>query len=151
MRPGRTLEYLTDWGGKTPGMAARVAGIFHVVETVIAHTWQEEVPLATMARALDYMAVATAHARQAFSIMGSDQRLASAQRLWEWIESGRRERFSIRDAWQVLKGSFLRMADLRDAFDLLEERGYVRTVIRPSEGGRPPSPTVFVRPDMWRM
>ena len=151
MRPGGTLEHLTDWAGKAPGLAARIAGVFHVVETVMTDAWQEEIPLATMTRALDHMAVATAHARQAFDLMGSDHRLASARRVWDWIEAGRRKRFSERDGWQALKGSFPRMTDLRDAFDSLEERGYVRTIIRPSEGGRPPSPTVVVRPGMWRI
>ena len=85
--------------------------------------------------------------------MGADETVAAASRVWQWIAQGRREHFSVREAYQSLKGTFQRVKPLRDALDTLEERGYIRIISEPrSKPGRP-SPAVEVRPDIvegWR-
>lgn len=154
MRPGGEFEHATDWAGKAPGAAVRLAGVLHVIETVQAQAWGREISLDTMGRALDLMAVFAKHSRAALDLMGADEGIAAARKVWEWIDAGRRERFTVRDGFQALKGSFPRAALVRAALDALEERGYVE-ITEPSTAGRgrPPSPMVTVRPDIvegWR-
>lgn len=154
MLPGGEFEHATDWAGKAPGAAIRLAGVLHVIETVQAKAWGQEISLDTMGRALDLMAVFAKHSRAALDLMGADEGTAAARKVWEWIDNGRRARFTVRDAFQALKGSFPRAAMVRAALDALEERGYVEITESSASGrGRPPSPVVMVRPDIaegWR-
>ncbi|WP_082085552.1 YfjI family protein [Magnetospira sp. QH-2] len=154
MKPGGEFEGATDWAGKCPGAAARMAGVLHVIEHASGRPWAEEISESTMGRALEIMAVIAQHSRHALDLMGADESISKARRAWEWVEGGRRARFSQREAYQALKGSFPRVADLREAFDALAERGYLEIIEPPKAGpGRPPSPSVMVRPDIaegWR-
>lgn len=149
MRPGKELEHYTDWAGKAPGAAARLAGVLHGIEHAHGRPWETDITAATMARALGIMAVIMQHSLAALSIMGADPDIAAARTVWRWIEGGRRAEFSVRDAWQALKGSFDRVKPVRDALDVLEERGYVEVIEPTRDGpGRRPSPVVRVRPDI---
>ncbi|WP_211107158.1 DUF3987 domain-containing protein [Azospirillum thermophilum] len=106
MRPGGEFEHATDWAGKAPGAAIRLAGVLHVIETVQAQAWGRDISLDTMARALNIMAVFAKHSRAALDLMGADEGTAAARKVWEWINAGRRECFAVRDAFNALKGSF---------------------------------------------
>ncbi|HYG91866.1 MAG TPA: YfjI family protein [Azospirillum sp.] len=154
MRPGSEFEHAKDWAGKAPGAAARLAGVLHVMETVMTNGWGQEVSINTMSRALELMAVIAKHSRHVLDLMGADEGIGAARRVWEWIRDGRRSNFTVRDAFQALKGSFPRVATVDAALKILEERGYLTVIDPPIRGpGRPPSPTVIVRPDIaegWR-
>lgn len=57
----------------------------------------------------------------------------------------------MREAFNALRGTFPRVAMLREALDALEERGYLEVIEPPRDGpGRPPSPMVRVRPEIAR-
>lgn len=149
MRPGGEFEHATDWAGKCPGAAARLAGVLHVIETAVTGGWGREISLDTMARALGLMAVIAKHSRHALDLMGADEGIGAARRVWDWIEAGRRPRFTVRDAFNALRGTFSRVADVTAALDVLVERGYVEVIESPTRGpGRPSSPMVVVRPDI---
>jgi hypothetical protein len=93
----------------------------------------------------------TRHSRAALDRMGTDPTLAAARRVWGWVERHRRRCFSVREAFNALRSTFPRVAKLREALEVLEERGYVEVIEPPREGpGRPPSPTVRVRPELAR-
>ena len=70
------------------------------------------------------------------------------------MERGRLVRFTVREAFNALRGTFPRVARLHDALEVLEERGYLKVIEPPRDGpGRPPSPIVQVRPEIaggWR-
>jgi hypothetical protein len=67
------------------------------------------------------------------------------------VERSRLERFTVRDAFNALRGTFPRVDALREALAALDERGYVNVVEPQRDGpGRPPSPLVLVRPDIAR-
>ena len=103
----------------------------------------------TMSSALEMMAVITRHSLATLDMMGADPTIAAARHLWDWIERGRLERFSVREAFNALRGRFPRMKDIRIALEALEERGYVLELEAVSHGpGRPPSPTVIVRQEI---
>ena len=57
MRAGGDFEYATDWAGKAPGAAARVAGVLHAVDHAHGRPWEVEIPGETMERALAIVSV----------------------------------------------------------------------------------------------
>ena len=149
MRPGGDFEYASDWAGKAPGTAARLAGILHGIRYVHQPPWAVEIEKQTMINAREIMVVIARHSLTALEWMGADGSVAAARRVWQWVERERRARFTIRDGHQALKGTFARVHGIRHAFEVLEERGYVK-IDAPQKGkrGNPPSPTVRVRSDI---
>lgn len=154
MRPGGDLEHFTDWAGKAPGAVARLAGILHGTKHAHGRPWEAVITAATMNDALEIMAVITRHSLAALDMMGADPTIAAARHTWSWIERSRLPRFTVREAFNALKGTFDRVQHLRSALEVLEERGYVMVIESRQDGpGRPSSPTVRVRPDIrerWR-
>jgi hypothetical protein len=147
MRPGGDYEGITDWAGKAPGTAARLAGVLHVIATGGS---EPEISADTMRRALKLMAVIAQHSLAALDLMGADEAVAAARRVWAWIEAGRRDRFTVREVFQALKGQFPRVDSVNAALDVLAERGYLTVTDTPRKPGpgKPPSPTVEIRPDI---
>lgn len=154
MQAGRELEHFTDWAGKAPGAAARLAGVLHGIKHAQGRPWESRIGTDTMIDALEIMAVITRHSLAALDMMGADPTIAAGRVVWGWIERGRLARFVARDAFNALRSYFPRMQKLYEALEALEERGYVEVVDAPRDGpGRPPPPTVRVRPDIaeiWR-
>jgi len=151
MQPGRELEHFTDWAGKAPGAAARLAGVLHGIKHAHSTPWEAAITADTMIAALEIMAVITRHSLAALDMMGADPTIAAARLVWDWIERGRLDRFTVREAFNALRGTFPRVAMLREALEALEERGYLEVIEPPRDGpGRPPSPLVRVRPEIAR-
>lgn len=149
MRPGGDLEHFTDWAGKAPGAAARIAGVLHGAKHAHGEPWKAEITVETMRDACDIMAVFSVHSRVAFGLMGSDPSIAAATAIWNWIDRSKCERFTIRDAFNSLRSTFPRVAKLKEALVVLVERGYVEVLDAPITGpGRPPSQLVIVRPEL---
>ncbi|MCG7926289.1 MAG: DUF3987 domain-containing protein [Candidatus Thiodiazotropha taylori] len=151
MQPGRELEHFTDWAGKAPGAAARLAAVLHGIKHAHGTPWEAAITAETMTAALEIMAVISRHSLAALDMMGADPTIAAARLVWDWIERGRLERFAVREAFNALRGTFPRVAMLREALEALEERGYLEVSEPPRNGpGRPSSPTVRVRPEIAR-
>lgn len=154
MRPGENLEHCTDWAGKAPGAAARVAAVLHAIKHAHGAPHEALITDDTMNDALVIMAVVTHHSIAALNLMGTNPTVAAAQRVWAWIERNKRPHFTERDAFNPLRGTFPQVKDLRPALEALAERGYVAIIEPESQGrGRPRSPMVYVRPDIaenWR-
>ena len=151
MRAGRDLEHCQDWAGKAPGAAARLAGVLHGIKHAHEEPWSTEISSETMQRAIQIMEVIIPHSIAALNAMGADRSIVVAKRVWEWIEHGQRERFTIREAFNGMRSVFSRVVALKKALIILEERGYLQIIEPPREGrGRPPSPMVQIRPDIVR-
>jgi hypothetical protein len=147
-RPGGSLELLTDWGGKAPGAAARIAGVLHCIEHA-GHTNELEISADTMRRALEIMAVFAQHSIHAMGMMGNDEHMAAAKLVWEWLRRGRHSEITQRELFNALRGRFPTMNKLTPALEILAERGYIQIEEQERTGaGRPPSPKVIVRPDL---
>ena len=153
MRPGGDFEHATDWAGKAPGQAARLAGVLHCLEHAHGTPWGVELTPATMSAALDLAAVFARHSLAALDLMGADPSIAAARKVWEWIQTGRRERFTVRECYKALQGTFPRVAMVREALDTLAERAYLRVQTPDAKEPGRPSPFVEVRPEVakgWR-
>lgn len=102
-----------------------------------------------MGRALDIAAVTLRHGLAVMDLMGADPVIAGARKIWEWLERGRRRRATSREAFNALRGTIPRMKLLSEALEALKERGYVQVKEDASpRPGRPPSPTILVRPEL---
>jgi hypothetical protein len=131
--------------------AARLAGVLHGIKHAHGRPWEAAITAETMTAALEIMAVITCHSLAALDMMGADPTIAAARLVWDWIERGRLARFTVRKAFNALRGTFPRVAMLRDALEALEERGYLEVIEpKPDGPGRPPSPVVRVRPGIVR-
>ncbi|MBA1446262.1 MAG: DUF3987 domain-containing protein [Gammaproteobacteria bacterium] len=154
MRPSGDMEHFTDWAGKAPGAAARLAGVLHGIKHAHGKPWEAVITAETMIDALEIIAVITRHSLATLDMMGADPTIAAARHIWDWIKRGRLPSFTVREAFNALRGTFPRVQHIRDALEALEERGYVEGMEPQRDGpGRPPSPTVRVRQEIrerWR-
>ena len=149
MRPGASFEHVTDWAGKAPGVAARIAAVLHGIVHAHGRPWEHEITAGTMGDALAIMAVAARHSVAALQMMGASPTISAARDVWAWIVRGQIPSLTVRDVHRALRGRFARAAQAREAIDVLAERGYVEVIEPPRDGpGRPASPTVNVRPEL---
>jgi len=149
MRPGGVFADAQDWASKAPGAAARIAAVLHGAIYAHDRPWRHPIEKQTTVDALEIMAVVATHSRQALANMGADESITAAQRVWGWITRQRQAAFTLRDAYRGLHSPFPRVAQLRAALTVLEERGYVRVNEPRRDGpGRPASPLIVVRPEL---
>ena len=135
MREGERFEYIKDWAGKLPGAAARIAGLLHCAEKSY-RPWTKEINFTTMDKALELVSIFSSHALIAFDMMGADESLEKARKVWRWIERCREKSFKKQDCFEALKGTFHKVIYMEDALKVLEERNYVQE-IRKKTRGRP--------------
>mgnify|MGYP000251917406 FL=1 len=148
MRPDQPLEHLTDWAGKCPGALVRLAAVLHVAEHAGSLQPALEVPLETVKKAAELMISFIEHSKVAFDLMGADETLQSARKVWGWIKRNQQEQFTQRDCFNALRAAFPKMDLLKSALQILEERNYVQILEAEKNGvGRKPSPLVLVNPD----
>jgi hypothetical protein len=131
MRPGGGYEFIKDWAGKLPGAAARLAGLIHIMDM-----GGSEISLETMNNALDLASVFVGHALVVFDMMGADESLNVARRIWGWVEREHEKSFTKREAFNALKGVFHNMEKMEPGFKVLEERNYI-AITKQNTGGRP--------------
>jgi len=138
MREGGKFEYLTDWAGKLPGNAVRIASLLHCAEYAHTQPWSSPISLNTIKQALEFVAALAPHALAAFDLMGADPELEGARKVWRWIKRMQKKTISVRDCFQALKGTFKRMNDLEPALNILKERFYlIQKASKDKPGGRP--------------
>ena len=135
LREGGRFEYITDWAGKLPGAAARIAGLLHCAENP-DQPWAQEINIETMQNALEIAATLTDHALIAFDLMGADKSLDLARKVWRWIERGRYQSFKKRDCFNALQGTFQKVSNIEDPLNVLQERNYIQARTKQT-GGRP--------------
>lgn len=136
LREGGRFEYITDWAGKLPGAAARIAGLLHCAKNP-TQPWSNDIDLETMRTALEIASVFANHALIAFDLMGADRSLEQARKIWRWIEQGKYESFTKRDCFNALKGTFHRVANIEDPMKVLIERNHIRELPKKKRVGKP--------------
>ena len=136
MRPGEAMEFAQGWASKLPGAAGRIAAVLHCFDNT-SQPWAKKVSRGTMERALDLAGVFLGHAQAVFfNLMGRDESVEGAQKVWAWVNRSREAVFTRRDCHNTLQGNFQKVADLEPCLDILEERHFIakETV---KTGGRP--------------
>lgn len=147
LREGGRFENITDWAGKLPGAAARLAGLLHCVQYP-QQPWSDQIELETMQQALALASIFSSHALKVFDLMGADKSLEGSRKVWRWIERERSQSFKKNDIYNALKGSFPRVADIEPCLDVLEERNYIASY-KEKKVGRP-TITYTVHPDFTK-
>ena len=142
------LSHMLDWAGKLHGAVARIAALLHLAaaSTIV---WSEPVSLATMEAAIRIGHYLIPHAKAAFDEMGADAALDGARRVLAWLERTKKERVTVREVYQGMKGAgrFRCVGTLDAPMRLLAERGYLRLVEAEYRGrGRPRAPSYEVHP-----
>ncbi|MCP3679330.1 MAG: DUF3987 domain-containing protein [Gammaproteobacteria bacterium] len=149
MRPGEALAQHTDWGAKAAGATARIAGVLHGIKYAEDEPWKYPIEEETLCAALKLITIIKHHSIYAMDVMGTDTSIADARYVWEWIDRNQMREFSIRDAHMALRSKFPRVKQLRQAIEILQERGYTEIQPPPAKtgAGRSASPNVIVRPE----
>ena len=148
--PGGTFEYMSDWGGKFPGQAIRLAGLIHVATSPDPLS---PISRQTMSAALSVAAILADHAKAAYGLMGSDPSQECAKAILRWIERDRVDAFTARDALQKVKGRFPTMEKVNPGLTILEERGFIfgEPTDQKRGPGRKPSAIYTVNPRTWEV
>ncbi|MBU4563240.1 MAG: DUF3987 domain-containing protein [Desulfarculus sp.] len=147
---GGQFETVQDWAGKLPGLAARLAGLLHVMKH-LAEAPVHAVSGQTMEAALSLAGTMVGHALAAFGLMGADPDQETAKKELAWLKRAGVNRFTARDAHRAVRGTCPKAEQVRHGLAILEERAFIWQEA-PSEvrkPGRAPSPTYVVNPKLW--
>jgi hypothetical protein len=141
------LADIADWANKLPGQLVRVAALLTLASDPNATVVDADV----MRAAVGLAPYLIDHAQQAFDLMlGRRAPLEPARAVLRWIKRKKLTTFTVRDAWQGLRGQTWATStgDVRDAIEDLEDRGWVRLTPPPKQsgGGRPASPCYETHP-----
>lgn len=147
MKPGGDYEFIKDWCAKLPGKAVRHAGLLHIMEG--KDQW-DTISLATMNNALELAYVFLEHTLYVFDLLGADESLDAAKKIWSWVERTRSLEFSKSECFNALKGSFPNMAAIEPGFKALEEHNHIVVVKKTPQGGGRPSYICHVNPALAR-
>ncbi|MBI5524132.1 MAG: DUF3987 domain-containing protein, partial [Desulfarculus sp.] len=144
---GGDFEHVTDWAGKLPGLAARLAGLLHCMEH-LPQAPGKPISQPTMSAALELAAGLVGHALAAFRLMGADPDLEAAKQALAWIRREPVEHFTVRDCHRALQGRYPRAAEVQAALKVLEERAFIipKEPTAKSGPGRTASPGYIVNP-----
>lgn len=148
LRSGGLFESMTDWAGKLPGTAVRIAGLFHCITSSLPGNLT--ISAETMDSALSLSSRLADHAQEAIGQMGCDASRAAALKILKWMRNTKPTRFTARNCYKALHSTLKTMAEVKPGLDALEERGYIRKVAGPSAGPGRPSKVYEVNPEVVR-
>ena len=149
LRPGGEFEHMTDWAGKFPGQAIRLAGLFHVATVSDPH--KLVVAPDTMRSALSVAAILAEHAKTAYGLMGTDPAQDCARSILRWLIRDRVTGFTARDALRCVRGRYPTMEKVNAGLSILEDRAFIFEASGESRRGpgRKPSAAYIVNPKTW--
>ena len=147
MGDGGDLVPMIDWAAKLAGQAARIAGIFALVQ---GGADAREIDADNVAMACKLCELLIPHARAAFAILGADPVERDAAVVLDWIvRQGPSEGHLHSVIHKALHGRFTKKERLQAALRRLQEKNCIRSATRKKEGVRPatvwvPNPRLFV-------
>jgi hypothetical protein len=141
------LAHITDWAGKLAGAVARLAGILHVATHHDRAGWRHPISKDIFERATLIGYYLITHALAAYE-MTAEMSSAQASTVWNWIVRANLITFSLREAFEAMKGRFKRVDALRIPMNALLEHHFIREVppLPRLGAGRKPSPVYEVNP-----
>ena len=137
---------ISDWANKHVGSVLRIAGLLHAAE---APDHQREISEETLLRAIQIGAYFLAHARYAYSMMGTDLSIQKANFVLGKLHKKGIAEIKRQDLFQLCRGKFFKKTEeIIPTLELLEEHGYLRLDQPVTSGvGRPPDMRVIVNPE----
>ena len=125
---------LRAWGGKLAGNTARVAAVLHATETAPTTMPHE--------KEVD-------HAIAVHDLAITDSDRGRAIQVLDWIKRSGKSSLTVREVQQSLKqrADFRRAADVRAAFQVLQEHGWLFRLHSEQSLGRPSEP-FLVHPEL---
>lgn len=148
MRPGGSLEYLTDWGSKLPGAVARIAGLLHFAEHG-AEAITKDISAGIAVASCVIGGYFKDHALATFGLMQADHRIESAKKILSYIKRQKPDTFKCRDVIANINAfkSKTIADDVMPGINILIERGYIRPMEKHhSSIGRPEAMAYEVNP-----
>ena len=138
-------QEISDWANKYIGTVLRIAGLLHAAQ---ADEISSDISSATMENAIRIGQYFLAHARYAYSVMGTDLSVQKAQFVLAKIMKRKVIEIKRSELFQMCRGKFFKKTeDLFPTLELLEDRGYLR-LEQPEHftAGRPPDVRVILNP-----
>jgi hypothetical protein len=143
---GEDLSLLAGWANKLAGACARIAGILHMADAVGAGgAWGHPISADIVRRAVrlcrDYL---LPHAQAAFALMGADEKVERARRVWatvrRWSENKECSEnaplsISRREIHQLNRRAFPSVEELDPIIGVLVDRYFLR--LPPDPNGLP--------------
>jgi hypothetical protein len=129
------LAYMADWAGKHAGRILRIAGLLHLAKRQAP---ERPVSFDTMRAALEIGDVLLQHAQKVYGAWRAPAQNVAAAKALAWIGRTGRAEFTVRDAWQGLRGQSwcASSEDVREALVTLAEYGWITTVERVMADGK---------------
>ncbi|MFZ2958925.1 MAG: YfjI family protein [Candidatus Ozemobacteraceae bacterium] len=139
MKPGGSMESMTDYAGKVPGQVARIAGLLHCAEYAEGEPQEHKIGKETMDKAISIMGTFVEHAKHAYGLAGIEKSIEDAKIVLDWIERKDQTSFKRRDAQHEMQSHFKKVRELEAALKILVERNYIKPEKGKTnpEGGRP--------------
>jgi hypothetical protein len=145
MGKGGLLESISDWAGKLPGAAARIACLFELAER---GTEAHKVGDGAMTKAVDLCRLLIPHAQAAFGMIGADAVDNDARAIVKWAQEGKHLKFSKRECQKAMEGRFRSVDKLDKALDRLVQADALRMEKTVNKGARP-STLVHMNPKLF--
>lgn len=143
---GGDLEGITDWASKCAGALARIAGVFHIIETG-GNPDQAEISVETMVRAYEIgRRHLIEHAKAAYGLMSMTADTHLARDILTWIAAKGKTVFTATDFWVDNRSKGNCLDDLLPAFELLADREIIRELPAINTVGRKPKRKYEVNP-----
>ncbi len=137
---------MTDFGGKLPGKAVRLAGLLHICQ---GGDHRDAIDLATVESALSLAATLSEHAKAAYSFMGADPSQACAKAILAWLTRANVATFTCRDALRAVQSRYPTMESVQAGLETLLARSCLIAIEQDENRrgrGRRPSTTYAVNP-----
>lgn len=126
LRPGGRLNICLGWGGKIPGQALRIAGLFHMVEHGIA---SKKISEATMINSLELCSLLTVHAIAAFGGMEVDSDIREVKEILHWIQENNFTSFIKSDLTKKMQNK-IKAQRIDELLNILIQRNIISSVIK---------------------
>lgn len=140
---GGDLEHMTDWASKLASTVARIAGLFHVVDTRgdSRYCFIETLNIVRACNIANKHLIE--HAKGAYGLMSMTSDVRLARNIMSWIATKGIVIFTARDFLRSNNSKADKSEDLLPAFEFLKDHEMIREVTRKTcetknLGGRPP-------------
>lgn len=144
------FEDIEDWAGKYHGQTMRIAGLLHTIYFRVGAP-QTPLPRQTMEDAIKIGRYFLEHAKTAFQIsgIGIPQTEKDGKYILKFIHERKIRKIRKKELFDICRGHFSTVEEMRPGLDELEERNYIR-ITKQSAGGRGrPSEVIEVNPEYW--